>query len=356
MNTQEKRLEYIDVAKAIAIFLVVLGHPRAVEDYGAEERFLYAFHMPLFFMMSGIFLKQKSEYGAKTWKLFFKKNLLGLFVPYIIWAAIYMPFSYINVGKTLYGSWIVLRNTHSLSSLWFLPVMFMARTYQETMMHLSWRLKTNPRIFAAASAAVFFAAGIIIPHNNRGDGIGMPWGFDIAFMASVFMITGYLLRPVLDGLFERGIPAKLGIAAVCLGLLLVGIRFADYSEEYPFMLMANADFGNPFICLLNGVTGSLGVIMLAQIISRALKRKRLIIFIGQNTMGIYLIHKNFLQGLYNMTLNIAAGIPYLVRALAVTCISIAFSVFLMGLLSKYISEILGRPSEHRSHEEELMEA
>ena len=357
MDSQKReRLQYIDIAKAIAIFLVVLGHPRAVEDYGTVERFLYAFHMPLFFMMSGIFLKQKSHYGIQSWKNFFKKNLLGLFVPYIMWAAIYMSFTYINVGKVLYGSWIVLRNAHSLSSLWFLPVLFMARTYQEDMMHMAWKFKWNPRKVAFVCAFLFFVLGMILPHNNTGDGIGMPWGFDIAFVASTFMIFGYLGRPYLEKLAERGILLKLGIAAASLILLLIGIHFAHYSEAYPFMLMANAEFGSPILCLINGFTGSLMVIMIAQIINHFLKHRNWILYIGQNTMGIYLIHKQFLQGLYNMTINVAPGAPYLVRAIVVTCIAILFSLFLLSILSKYIAEILGRPSVEKNYEEKLMES
>lgn len=352
---KEERLQYIDIAKAITIFLVVLGHPRAVEDYGTVERFLYAFHMPLFFVMSGIFLKQKSNYGIQSWKGFFKKNLLGLFVPYIIWAAIYMPFTYISEGKVLYGSWIVLRNTQTLSSLWFLPVLFMARTYQEAAMHVAWKFKWNPRKFAIVCMFLFFIVGMVLPHNNTGDGIGMPWGFDIAFVAGAFMFMGYLGRPYLEKLVECGNLIKLAIAVASLILLLIGIHFADYSETYPFMLMANAEFGSPVLCMINGLTGSLMVIMIAQLISHFLKHRKWILYIGQNTMGIYLIHKTFLQGLYNMTLNVAPGTPYLIRAIVISCIAIIFSLCLMGIISKYIAEILGRPSVHNNYEERMME-
>lgn len=350
-----ERLQYIDIAKAITIFFVVLGHPRAVEDYGEVERFLYAFHMPLFFVMSGIFLKQKSYYSIQSWKAFFRKNLLGLFVPYIIWAAIYMPFTYISVGKALYGSWIVLRNTQTLSSLWFLPVLFMARTYQEAMMHIAWKFQWNPRKAAIVCAVLFFILGMALPHNNTGDGIGMPWGFDIAFVASAFMLLGYLGRPCLEKLAVQGGIRNLVIAVVSLFLLLIGIRFTHYSEVHPFMLMANAEFGSPILCLINGITGSLMVIMTAQIADCFLKYRSWILYIGQNTMGIYLIHKTFLQGLYNMTINVAPGIPYLIRAVVVSCIAVIFSLLLMSVLGKYISEILGRPPVVNNYEEKLME-
>lgn len=73
-DAKKNRVEYVDIAKAFAIFLVVLGHPRPVEDYGSLEQFLYAFHMPLFFMLSGVFVRRKSVYNAQTWKAFSKRT------------------------------------------------------------------------------------------------------------------------------------------------------------------------------------------------------------------------------------------------------------------------------------------
>ena len=132
-------------------------------------------------------------------------------------------------------------------------------------------------------------------------------------------------------------------------LLLLGMNYAEYSETHPFMLMANAEYGSPLLCLLNGITGSLMVIMLAQILSSFFHTRNWalyawILYIGQNTMGIYLIHKPFLQGLYNRTLNVAPDAPYLIRAIVLAMIAVAFSLLLIALLSKYSGEILGRPT------------
>lgn len=348
-ETKQGRLQYVDVAKAFAIFLVVLGHPRPVEDYGQLETFLYAFHMPLFFMLSGVFVKQKASYSWATWKSFLSRNFLTLILPYIVWVAIYMPFTYIDLTKALYGSWIVLRDLSTLSSLWFLPVLFLARTYVELMFCLSWKCRWKSRTVMALAAAVFYIAGMVLPHNNTGDGIGMPWGFDIAFVAAAFMLIGALIRPLLAELAGLSNWAKLGIAAACLGLLMLGTYYADYSaQDHQFMLMANAEYGSPILCLANGLTGSLMVIMLAQIVSSFFHTRNWalyawLLYIGQNTMGIYLIHKPFLQGLYNRTLGVAPDAPYLLRAVLLACIAIAFSLLLIALLSKYSGEILGRP-------------
>ena len=46
------RLQHIDIAKGIAICLMVYGH---TNSYGMS--FIYSFHMPLFFILSGYLTK-----------------------------------------------------------------------------------------------------------------------------------------------------------------------------------------------------------------------------------------------------------------------------------------------------------
>lgn len=52
-----KRIEYIDVAKAIGILLVILGHCYYTARVPHLGTAIYSFHMPLFFIISGMFLK-----------------------------------------------------------------------------------------------------------------------------------------------------------------------------------------------------------------------------------------------------------------------------------------------------------
>lgn len=52
------RVEWVDVAKGIGIILVVLGHNQS-PDY--IIKFIYSFHMPLFFFLSG-YLTNPSKY------------------------------------------------------------------------------------------------------------------------------------------------------------------------------------------------------------------------------------------------------------------------------------------------------
>ena len=60
--TMKKRVQYIDIAKGIGILLVVLGHNDLNAYHPMLHRFIYAFHMALFFFLSGIFFNPKRDF------------------------------------------------------------------------------------------------------------------------------------------------------------------------------------------------------------------------------------------------------------------------------------------------------
>ncbi|MCM1078821.1 MAG: acyltransferase family protein [Bacteroidales bacterium] len=60
--TQGNRMVFVDVAKGLSMFFVILGHTIAP---GFLWAIVYSFHMPLFFILSGFTTKyanNKSEY------------------------------------------------------------------------------------------------------------------------------------------------------------------------------------------------------------------------------------------------------------------------------------------------------
>lgn len=86
---KQNRIRSIDIAKAIGIFLIVLGH---VLKFGNLRKFIYAFHVPLFFFLSGICFTQKDN------KKFIVKKIKTIYIPYIIVSIISIAV-YFFVGK-----------------------------------------------------------------------------------------------------------------------------------------------------------------------------------------------------------------------------------------------------------------
>lgn len=93
-----KRLKYLDIAKGIAIILVVLGHCFPENIFGGEDYidkigriiydFIYSFHMPIFFYIAGfLFYNSWKSHNNVT----MKKKAKRLLIPYITFSTIYIP-------------------------------------------------------------------------------------------------------------------------------------------------------------------------------------------------------------------------------------------------------------------------
>lgn len=74
----------ICICKSIGIILMVIGHSACPTFLG---RFIYSFHMPLFFIASGYFFSTK-YLNDKC--LFIKKRFKGLYIPFIKWGLIFL--------------------------------------------------------------------------------------------------------------------------------------------------------------------------------------------------------------------------------------------------------------------------
>ncbi len=86
-----KRNENIDCIKGIAIIFVIIGHgisffssnDDALYVWRIAYNIIYSFHMPVFFIVSGYLAVQK-DYKIVKIGTFIKKNLLSLYIPYLI--------------------------------------------------------------------------------------------------------------------------------------------------------------------------------------------------------------------------------------------------------------------------------
>lgn len=76
---------YISIAKAVGIILMVVGHSGCPTFLC---RFIYLFHMPLFFVCSGFFFKDITDKFSLL--LFYKRKFKGLYLPYLKFSIIFL--------------------------------------------------------------------------------------------------------------------------------------------------------------------------------------------------------------------------------------------------------------------------
>ena len=90
---EKNRIDYIDLAKGICIFLVVLHHALLnydIRDYPSMH-FFQMFRMPLYFLLSGLFFKQYEGFFG-----FMKRKINKLLIPYIAFSLITLLMPYHN--------------------------------------------------------------------------------------------------------------------------------------------------------------------------------------------------------------------------------------------------------------------
>ena len=83
METQiRKRIDWLDIAKGIAIISTIIGHSFGKNRIGV---FIFSFHMPIFFILSGYTLK-KIQFSEFTKAIFkdFKRLIIPIFVVFTI--------------------------------------------------------------------------------------------------------------------------------------------------------------------------------------------------------------------------------------------------------------------------------
>ena len=97
----KKRLGYIDAVKGFGIILVVYAHIIS----GLSSYVIYLFHMPLFFIVSGILFKEPNDKNK-----FIVGKVKSLIVPYFSYSILlFVVFSSYNIMRDGYDSKLMIK-------------------------------------------------------------------------------------------------------------------------------------------------------------------------------------------------------------------------------------------------------
>lgn len=133
-SSERQRVQWVDYVKGIGIFLVVLGHairgivgssvlePTALVQF--VDRWIYAFHMPLFFLVSGLFVQRSLR---KPFNAFIVDKLQVLVYPYFLWSILQTIIQLATYGNLKNSaSWAsVLKIIYEpIMQFWFIYTLF----------------------------------------------------------------------------------------------------------------------------------------------------------------------------------------------------------------------------------------
>ena len=336
---EKKPLFFLRAAALIAILLIILGTATAQLGDSPFRRIVFSFHLPLFYLLSGLTLRQRS---GGSFPDFARKTALTYVLPYFLWALIYAAFSYKNLGWLLYASYESLERAGSLPFLWFLSCMFAARLLTEAVLEVAGRFGSRRNVFIALAAAAGFAIGFLLPTIGS---IGWPWCLKSAFTVTGFLLTGMLLRPVVAFLSKKPyLPA--GVFALSLTVFFAGTVLR--MESLDMVYLRSGELGHPLWFFLNAFSGSMAVLSFALLLSRPWKSgipalPQEVAGIDGKTLGTFVIHMPLMQQvLFPLLRLLPFTLPVALQLVLAVLLAKQISGVIISVLDRYVPQLFGK--------------
>ena len=371
MSDTKKRLDYLDMTKGLGMILVLIGHLQGDSIFTFSPYiqplcvFIFSFHMPMFFIVSGILLAIKND-EVKPLKEVAKSRFRGIMIPYLWFSLFYLIVVVAALIKgeiavqTLYlNIWYVISG-YGMNVLWFLPALYLGELL---FIFLRRRIRDHIpfiTVVVLSNAIVYFLSYFV--------GIAKyptPFAERMHDMITVilrpilvcgFISIGYYTHKLLrkgsqigdffnkPELNEKGkVSFKYRAAYIVLGLMLFGLCFGLFRVNNGIDFRSLA-FRNVFFFFVCALSGSFGMISLC----KGLPRIPLFCYWGIGSLIFMATHNS--QTVLTFSLKTAMYVnQYLTRARGYICYAIviviitAYSTFMIWLIRRFFPFIIGKP-------------
>lgn len=280
-SRKKHRIDWIDWIKAIGIFLVVIGHANPNPKL---RLWIYSFHMPLFFILSGATFNPNKYNNLKE---FTKARVRSLIIPYVCINVFTIIFYYIYYNYLIKSGFnmiacikaILIGNAEIAypfhGPTWFLLTLFLSEVLFYCLSKICKYDKKDLFILTILFILVGYAESI-------GGGINMPWHINTVPMATGLMIAGYLIYGYIIANEEkvRHINILIPIIFMCIGGYIS--IFANKNVSM------NINKYNSLVLTLSAIFFSMAGIT---IILMKIRKSNLLSFVGRNSLIILAVHR-----------------------------------------------------------------
>lgn len=277
------RLRYIDICKGIGITLMVLSHVGLIGSVGAAANWIiHAFHMPLFFFVSGYLYKSAKDNIPLTEYL--KKKAYNLLIPYFSFAMIHLC-----LGKLIYHYrdmtqlkaifWVNTTDKLPIANaLWFLTAFYVSLITYEVLNRVIHR------------TYALYAAVIVVAIAGGGPKtVIVPLGIMQGFVGVLFLHLGNRVRHYLEickKYSDKNRSIVITIAFICCILSSYGNGFVNMRTE---------DYGNFLLFICNAFVFSVVTLMGSMYIDNKLHFfSRIIAYVGENSIVYLCLNQVFI--------------------------------------------------------------
>lgn len=265
------------MAKAIALMAVIVAHV-GLPYYITVG--LYAFHLPIFFIISGYFFKAEDNFGK-----FLKKKIKGYLIPYCSAAIAIIIFRFCGKGfqlSVLRTDVFLLLVQRRYSTLWFLAALFWGMIIFWIICRLTSGNMKHILIVSTVISIIFILYDTYIK-------IPMYWNMDTACIIQFYLAFGYCLKKkkLLNKIYVKKNRDKFGIAITLTGIGTL-TTIMNYQLCGQTLEMFGMHYGIFPLTIFSSIVDSLAVITGSMII----EENRALSFLGRNTMVYFTLHQS----------------------------------------------------------------
>ncbi len=290
------RLEWIDVAKGIGMFLVIWEHA-TYADFPPLNHVFVSFVMPMYFLLAGLTYNNKKY--RQDLRGFLSSRGRQFMIPYVILMGLWIAMAALIPGTTEQGAgelvfWFVYGAGPPTGSphLWFLPMMYLAMiifvVLDKVMERLPYQAKWILFLVFPLIALYFntIFAGYLVSAWPYTTGL-VPWRLGGVFVAATFMQMGNEIRRFMKlkewslGRTSLDISAIIGMSMILLAL----------SEMNGYTDIASDIIGLIWIYLATGIIGTYIMFSGSFLITKYTTRfKDFLVRVGNSSQEIYELH------------------------------------------------------------------
>ena len=295
-----------DRAKGILIGLVVLGHVLiyanpdwSIRAYAYASTLIYSFHMPAFFLISGI-LFSAEKWKGRCWKSFLCKRSCTLLIPFFCFEIIGLVYKSLILHQATIREGLLHLVTLrcNVGADWFLPALFFAQCL------LLVCLRYLPAAICTALAAGSFAG---LPFWSPTDG----WEATLwrGVLGFAFMYVGFFLK---NTLLNHAAYKKKPLL-ICCGAFLALAGCAIINIKAGANDFWACSLPHPIVFLVGGIAGLILILALAKSIrfsSLAWFGRNSLIIMGTHQLVLYTVRgqTSFLWIIWMTVLILAAEV------------------------------------------------
>lgn len=336
-NNGNKRNHYYDGIRAIGILLVISGHTLGISK--SFDLYIYSFHMPLFFFLSGLMLNlTRLRWGLLATLQHYSFRLL---VPYFLFSLItWVPWVLftrhlgadvaLNIPAwkpligTFYGVGIDGWLQHN-AMLWFFPCLFLVHI----LFHQLWCYFRGRWLFSLvlACAALGYLLSSKLPFRA-------PWGAEATLLAMPFYALGYYISGEQPKLGQH----KFRIAFCILALALLQYVLISTNGRVDMNFLS---LNNPFLFYFGAFAG-IGVLTGAVYF---LPKHPLIERVADGSMLAFCMHRTLFSLFTGVGLLLTADMQAFkssaTGSIVYTLGSVGVSIILLPLVRRFLPVLLG---------------